>query len=586
MGLVCLAEQETPIKRRVALKLIKLGMDTRAVVSRFESERQALALMDHPNIAKVHDAGAAEDGRPYFVMEYVEGVPITDYCDRHRLDTAARLTLFMDVCRGVQHAHQKGIIHRDLKPSNILITVVDDKPVPKIIDFGIAKATNHKLTEMTLSTELGEIVGTPEYISPEQADPGSMNIDTRTDIYSLGVLLYEILVGVLPLEAVSFSHAWAEDMRRMIRDQEPQKPSSRLMKNRDEARSVAHRRRSDIRSLTRQIRGDLDWITLKTLQKEPMRRYASVSELEADIDRFLNHEPVSASPPSAVYRLTKFIRKNRGAAVAVLAVMIVLAGGLLASTLLYLQSESRQRDALCRIDLQQVEKLRHEAEWDLWPAAPFMVPQMETWIRKARALLDRLPYHASTLETLQAHSSNGIDGKQKTNAEILYQRQVHSGDLLLLAMKRSDLVALEAREPSDSILDRITKIRKEIHQIEERIDAFSSSTKRAGSLVFTDEPSRERYEVLVLLVEELRKLQLDDPNLSMLRAMQDRLDLARHRVEEASVSSPEAARAWDRAVARYQTFRHLRLRDEASAGPLAARQEPTGFLGILACSVR
>jgi len=325
MGEVWRAEQTEPIHRTVALKLIKAGMDTRAVVARFDSERQALALMEHPNIAKVFDAGATAEGRPYFVMEYVHGFPITDYCDRHRLTIKERLALFMQVCEGVQHAHQKAIIHRDLKPSNVLVEEVDDKPVPKIIDFGLAKAMGQQLTEMTLFTEAGAMLGTPDYMSPEQADRNERNIDTRTDVYSLGVILYELLVGELPIGSRELRAAGIEAMLQKICVQEPPRPSTKLKSLGHSAKDSAERRREEPESLERHLRGDLDWITIKALEKDRSRRYGSASDLAGDLRRYLQDQPVSAGPPTAGYRSRKFIRRHRfGVSVAVAAVVLLI----------------------------------------------------------------------------------------------------------------------------------------------------------------------------------------------------------------------------------------------------------------------
>lgn len=329
-GLVYLAEQVEPIRRRVALKVVKLGMDTREVMARFDAERQALAMMDHPHVAKVLDAGTTPLGRPYFVMELVQGIPITDYCDRHRLGARARLDLFLLVCDAAQHAHQKGIIHRDIKPSNVLVGMPGDQPVPKVIDFGVAKAISHRLAAETIYTEQGQFIGTPSYMSPEQAEMTGLNVDTRTDIYSLGVLLYELLAGRLPLEAEVFRSAGYAEIQRIIREEEPLKPSTRLTRLGGASADVALRRRTDPASLIRQLRGDLDWITMKAMEKDRTRRYGTASDLAADIQRHLNHEPVLASPPSAVYRAKKFIRRHRlsvaaGAAVAV-ALMLGIAG--------------------------------------------------------------------------------------------------------------------------------------------------------------------------------------------------------------------------------------------------------------------
>jgi len=280
MGQVWLAEQKSPIHRRVALKLIKAGMDTKAVVARFESERQALALMDHPNIAQVYDAGSTTEGRPYFAMEYVPGLPITDYCDSHQLTMKERLELFTQVCDGVQHAHQKAIIHRDLKPSNVLVVEQDNRAVPKIIDFGLAKAMGQRLTDKTMFTEVGVLVGTLEYMSPEQANQREQNIDTRTDVYSLGVLLYELLVGGPPFEAKALRAAGLEAILRAIREVEPPKPSTKV-RSMDDSAALAEKRREEPRSFVRHLQGELDWITMKALEKDRARRYGAPSELSA-----------------------------------------------------------------------------------------------------------------------------------------------------------------------------------------------------------------------------------------------------------------------------------------------------------------
>lgn len=346
MGIVFKAEQIRPIKRNVALKIIKLGMDTNQVVARFETERQALAVMDHPNIAKVFDAGATEKGRPYFVMELVHGMPINAYCDKHKLTTNERLKLFLPVCQAVQHAHQKGVIHRDLKPSNILVAIQENKPVPKIIDFGIAKATGHSLTERTLFTEQGQLIGTPEYMSPEQAEMSGLDVDTRTDIYSLGVMLYELLVGVLPFDPETLRSAGFGEIQRIIREKEPPKASTRLSSLGDTQTSIADHRRTDPSSLHRELKGDLDWITMKAMAKDRTQRYASASELEADIERYLRHEPVVAGPPTAIYRIKKYIRRHKvGVAAAAFVIMAMLIG-ITGTTIGLLKATKAERKAV------------------------------------------------------------------------------------------------------------------------------------------------------------------------------------------------------------------------------------------------
>src|SRR6516164_1573155 len=349
-GVVYVAEQREPVKRRVALKIIKLGMDTRQVIARFEAERQALALMDHPNIAKVLDAGATGTGRPYFVMELVRGIKITDYCEQNQLSTRERLDLFISVCQAIQHAHQKGIIHRDIKPSNILVTLHDGVPVPKVIDFGIAKATQGELTDKTVYTQLQEFIGTPAYMSPEQAEMSGLDIDTRADIYSLGVLLYELLTGKTPFDAEDLLKAGLEQMRRTIREKEPLKPSTRLSQQlvaADVSRrksgpsdrgeiSADVRRRLQVRKLIELLRGELDWIVMRCLEKDRTRRYATANGLASDVQRYLNTEPVTARPPSQLYRFRKMVRRNKlafGTASAVAAALVI---GLGLSTWLFI----------------------------------------------------------------------------------------------------------------------------------------------------------------------------------------------------------------------------------------------------------
>lgn len=333
MGIVFKAEQISPIKRNVALKIIKLGMDTTQVVARFETERQALAVMDHPSIAKVFDAGATEKGRPYFVMELVHGMPINAYCEKHKLTTNERLKLFLPVCQAVQHAHQKGVIHRDLKPSNILVAIQENKPVPKIIDFGIAKATGHSLTERTLFTEQGQLIGTPEYMSPEQAEMSGLDVDTRTDIYSLGVMLYELLVGALPFDPKSLRSAAFGEIQRIIRDTDPPKASTRFSNLGDTQESIAAHRRTDPGSLRKQLRGDLDWIIMRAMEKDRTRRYETSNSLSMDIQRYINNEPIVARPPSTAYKMTKFAKRHRvGLAAGALVTFALILGLVLATT--------------------------------------------------------------------------------------------------------------------------------------------------------------------------------------------------------------------------------------------------------------
>jgi eukaryotic-like serine/threonine-protein kinase len=342
-GVVFMAEQLEPVQRKVALKIIKAGMDTREVIARFEAERQALALMDHPSIARVLDAGATESGRPYFVMELVKGIRITDYCDQNDLPTEDRLKLFMKVCHAVQHAHQKGIIHRDLKPSNVMVTLHDGEAVPKVIDFGIAKATGQRLTDKTLFTRYEQMIGTPAYMSPEQAAMSGLDVDTRTDIYALGVLLYELLTGVTPFDKETLAKAAFDEIRRMIRETEPPKPSTRLHVMGDKLTEVAKHRHTEPGGLRRSLRGDLDWIVMKALEKDRRRRYETANDLAGDLERHLEHQPVVAGPPSAVYRARKFIRRHRLGVAVSASMTAVLITGLVVSLLAFAKAR-KERD--------------------------------------------------------------------------------------------------------------------------------------------------------------------------------------------------------------------------------------------------
>jgi hypothetical protein len=427
MGSVYLAEQQRPIRRQVALKVIKPGMDSREVIARFESERQALALMDHPNIARVFDAGTTHNGRPYFAMEYVAGIPITEYCDRNRLTNRERLELFIPVCQAVQHAHQKGTIHRDLKPSNVLVTVKDGIPVPKVIDFGVAKAINQKLIDQTLVTGHGILIGTPEYMSPEQAASSGEDIDTRTDVYSLGIIFYELLAGAPPLDLRKIA---LEEFLRRLRETEPPKPSTRI-RTQDPAQSteLARRRHTEPLALARQVQGDLDSIALKALEKDRSRRYGSPSDFAADIERYLRNEAVLAVPPSATYRARKFMRRHRAGVTAAAAFMLLLAGGIVATT----------REA----DIARAEKIQAE--------------EQARAAKRARAAAE-LQTRKATEETARAEKEAAEAERQQLSAERrLAQIQKVAGDAVRAYAARTtvelppDVAALIAEITRDSL---------------------------------------------------------------------------------------------------------------------------------------
>ncbi len=421
-GVVYLAEQHKPVRRRVALKIIKPGMDTRQVVARFQAERQALALMDHPNIAHVLDGGETDSGRPYFVMELVKGIPITEYCDQCGLTTRQRLELFLPVCQAVQHAHQKGIIHRDLKPSNVMIAMQDGQPAPKVIDFGVAKAINQRLTEHTLYTQFAQMVGTPLYMSPEQAEMSPLEVDTRSDIYSLGALLYELLTGTTPFERERLKDASFDELRRIIRQEDPPQPSTRLSTLGERAGVVAHHRRSDPRRLHQLVRGDLDWIVMRALEKDRTRRYETANGFAADVQRYLVDEPVQARPPSVGYRWRKFVRRHKvGAALAAAFVLLVTVSSVV-STVLWRRAaaaeieQSREREraeaALAREEAQRA--LAERREKTTGRVAEFQASMLRgiDAERMGRTLLEEL--HKQIQSGLERIQIVGEDGKTRT----------------------------------------------------------------------------------------------------------------------------------------------------------------------------
>lgn len=401
-GVVYMAEQREPVRRKVALKIIKPGMDTQQVIARFEAERQALAMMEHPNIARVLDAGATDSGRPYFVMELVKGVPITEYCDKNDLSTAERLRLFITVCQAVQHAHQKGVIHRDLKPTNIMVTLHDGQPVAKVIDFGVSKAINQQLTEKTLFTHYGQMVGTPQYMSPEQAEMSGLDVDTRADVYSLGVLLYELLTGTTPLESERLHAAGYAEMQRIICEEDPPRPSVRLSSaDQQQLTVIAKHRSADPRQLRQQIRGELDWIVMKSLEKERGRRYETATALAADVERFLQDEPVEACSPSTAYRVRKFIRRNKLPVTAAISLSLALVVGITGTSIgLYLAKREAIRVGVALADVEEARELANRVALDATEAEHLATQESE---RRRRLL-----YVADMNAALQALNENDI----------------------------------------------------------------------------------------------------------------------------------------------------------------------------------
>jgi serine/threonine protein kinase len=406
MGFVYLAEQQYPVRRQVALKIIKQGMDSERVIARFEAERQALAMMDHPNIAKVFDANTTDSGRPYFVMELVKGVPVTRYCDSNRLTVRERLELFVPVCQAIQHAHQKGIIHRDIKPSNVLVAIYDGKPVPKVIDFGIAKATGQNLTDETMFTQVGAVIGTLEYMSPEQAESSSLDIDTRSDIYSLGALLYELLTGVTPLASAELREAAYLEMLRKIREDEPLSPSSRLSQSKEALLTTSEQRKTDPNRLPKQLQGELDWIVMRALEKDRTRRYETASGFAQDIERYLSGDPVEAGPPSATYRLRKFATKNKvllGTAAAFAALLIL---GVVVSTWQAVRARRAQRAATVERDRADSEAATSKAVTDFLQNS--LLSQASA---QQQSGLDAKPDPDVKVRTLLDRAAAGISGK-------------------------------------------------------------------------------------------------------------------------------------------------------------------------------
>jgi serine/threonine protein kinase/tetratricopeptide (TPR) repeat protein len=427
MGTVWVADQTQPVRRKVALKLIKAGMDSKTVLSRFEAERQALALMDHPNIAKVLDGGTTENGRPFFVMEYVKGIPIIQYCDEARLSIRERLDLFLPVCQAIQHAHQKGIIHRDLKPSNILICLYDGKPVPKVIDFGLAKAMHQPLTEHTLYTAHGLMMGTPLYMSPEQAEFNNLDVDTRTDIYALGVILYELLTGTTPLEKHRFKEAAFQEMLRLIKDEEPPRPSTRLSGCAALPTVAAHRGLEPVK-LTKLIRGELDWIVMKCLEKDRSRRYETANGLARDVQHYLSDEPVEACPPSAGYRLRKFAGKHRlmlgtAGTIAFVLVAATTFSAWQAHRAWKAEEAARQAEAVA-VQERNAANLARDAEAAARQNADVQRTQSETNFKKARQAVDEYLTKVSESKLLN------VPGLQPLRKDLLESARKYYTDFL------------------------------------------------------------------------------------------------------------------------------------------------------------
>jgi serine/threonine protein kinase/tetratricopeptide (TPR) repeat protein len=490
MGTVWMAEQTEPVKRLVAVKLIKAGMDSKQVIARFEAERQALALMDHPNIARVLDAGTTDAGRPYFVMDLVKGVPITKYCDEHRLTPQQRLELFVPVCHAVQHAHQKGIIHRDLKPSNVLVVLYDGRPVPKIIDFGVAKAAGPQLTEKTLVTGFGSIVGTLEYMSPEQAEVNQLDIDTRSDIYSLGVLLYELLTGSPPFTEKDLEKAGMLEMLRVIREQEPSKPSTKLSSS-EALPTLSANRSTEPAKLTKLVRGDLDWIVMKALEKDRNRRYETANGFAMDVQRYLADEPVLACPPSARYRLKKLVRRNKGPVLATALVFLALVAGVIGTTIgLFRAEKARQATDQARF-----------AETQRAVEAQTRLAQVERGAEIMASVFQNVSPEAEDTEGVTLRVLLGrrlAEAAQKLEGETV-------GDPLIVARLQhllgSSLGELGHAEQAEQSLIRALRTRERLLGTD---DPDTLATKQSLGLVYWDEAKYPQAETLFKDVIEVR----------------------------------------------------------------------------------
>jgi serine/threonine protein kinase/Tfp pilus assembly protein PilF len=560
MGTVFLAEQAQPVQRQVALKVIRPGMDTRQVLARFEAERQALALMDHPNIARVLDAGTTDAGRPYFVMELIDGARITRFCDDTRLSVRERLALFVPVCQAVQHAHQKGIIHRDLKPSNVLVTLYDGKPVPKVIDFGIAKATGQKLTERTLETQVGSVVGTLEYMSPEQAEPRQLHVDTRSDIYSLGVLLYELLTGTTPLQPTLLDGTALLDLLRAVRESDPPRPSTRLNTT-EELSTVAANRGVEPKRLIGIVRGDLDWIVMKCLDKDPARRYETADALARDVERYLNLEPVEACPPSRRYRLRKFARRNRKLLLAAGAFVLLLTTATAVSVWFGVRATLAERKA----DAERRQAVTEKERADEQAAVAEAVNKFFNGDILIQASPEQSPDRDLKLRTALDRAAEKVD--DRLASQPVAAARIHK----TLASAYNSLGELELAEKH---------ARRSYELYREKLGPDDPSTVGAmnnlGSALFARKNLEEAEKLYAAAVERARKVfDAEDPvllammaNLATVYGMRGRPDEARKLLEETlevqqRVQGEKSRETLTSMINLAATYKHLGKQDDA-----------------------
>ena len=526
MGTVYLAEEQHPIRRRVALKIVRHDLDTNELLARFERERQSLALMEHSGIARVFGAGTTRRGRPYFVMEYVPGTPITEYCDARSWSVGQRLELFARVCLAVHHAHQKGVIHRDIKPSNVLVADGDEGAISKVIDFGVARAAAGMDAVEAGRTSAGMLVGTMEHMSPEQATPEASNVDTRSDVYALGVLLYELLTGRRPFELGRRELGALAELQRRILEEPARAPSAAVT-----ADGAALRRSTSPRGLARAIAGDLDWIVLKAIEKNPARRYASASELAADVQRFLRGEPVLAGPPSLGYRTRRFVTRHRTGVVAAGAIAVLAVVGLGFGFRQHQIASNRMADYRNLADRLLLNEYLGTAQ-ELWPPWPEEIPAMERWLAAANTLANRADFHAARLESMRerAHVAPGEPAGAPRLADLLTVR---------------DELRRQALAETDPSADP-TFVELKLHQAEEQIEALRAQGTTARRYVFQAEEDQRLHDNLARLVDDLRALADPDPAVGAIAEMQARIARARTIERETLL---EARPAWERAIA-------------------------------------